>query len=149
MYQNYLNSKFQETEVETINRVIAQYEILGNYKYGETLYAKFIESNPSNVEVKYSYAMYCIKNRLKTAEEVLPQVEQYLSYNKDDMKVRLEYLLLLVATENEENCKKAWILLRDIIAKNSQSISNLIIGSYIFSDMLGKEDVGEKLAISA
>jgi hypothetical protein len=73
-YQNYLNSKFQETEVERINRIIAEYEVLGNFKYGESLYAKFIESNPSNVEVKYSYAMYCIKNRLKTAEEVLPDV---------------------------------------------------------------------------
>ncbi len=65
------------------------------------------------------------------------------------MKVRLEYLLLLVASESEENCKKAWVLLRDISAKNPHSVSNLIIGSFILSNMLGREDIGEKLNLSA
>jgi hypothetical protein len=57
-----------------------------------------VETDPSNSDIKYSYAMYCIKNKLKRPEEVLPLVEMYLSFNKEDMKVRLEYLLLLMAS---------------------------------------------------
>ena len=60
-----------------------------------------LEKDPTNADIKYSYAIYCVKNKLKKAEEILSLVEDYLAYHKDDLKVRLEYLLLLIASENE------------------------------------------------
>lgn len=66
-----------------------EYELLGNYQYGEGIFKKCMEAEPSNVGLKYSYSMYCLRNKLKKAEEILPFVEQYLSYNKEDQKVRL------------------------------------------------------------
>jgi len=35
---------------------------------------------------------------LKKAEEILPFVEDYLSFNKNDQNGRMEYLLLLIAS---------------------------------------------------
>lgn len=88
---------------------------MGDFQYGEKLYKNLVESHPSDADIKYSYAIYCIKNNLKRPEEALPFIEQYLSLNKDDLKVRLEYLLILMASEEEENCKKAWVFLRELI----------------------------------
>jgi hypothetical protein len=98
-----------------------------------------MEAEPSNVSLKYSYSMYCLRNRLKKAEEVLPYTEQYLSYNKDDQKVRLEYLLLLIASQNEENCRKAWVLLREILAIDPYDSKNLMLASFLFKDFLQQE----------
>ena len=93
--------------------------------------------------------MYCIKNKLKKAEEVLSLVEDYLSFHKDDSKVRLEYLLLLIASETEENCKKAWILLREIISASPEDVKNLVLASFLFNDCLKNESLGEKYQMLA
>jgi tetratricopeptide (TPR) repeat protein len=145
----YLEQEFKETTVERVERVIEEYQVLGDYKYGEKLYQSLINKNPSNVEIKYGYAIYCIQNKLKKAEDVLGYVEDYLSYNKDDLMVRREYLLLLVASESEQNCKKAWVLLRELIETNPEDISNLFLASFIFSEGLGMKKVGEKFALMA
>jgi hypothetical protein len=74
---------------------------LGNCQYGEAVLKKAMEADANNVGLKHTYAMYCLRNRLRRAEEVLPLVEQYLSFHKDDQQARLQYLLLLVATQSE------------------------------------------------
>lgn len=122
---------------------------MGNFSYGEDLLKKLIESEPTNVGLKYTYAMYCIKNNLKKAEDVLPFVEEYLSHNKNDQPVRMQYLLLLVASETEENCKKAWVLLREIIQTNPNDSRNLALASLIFKDYLNSEALGERYGFIA
>jgi hypothetical protein len=46
---------------------------------------------------------------------VIKLVEQYLSEDKNNEKVKFEYLLLLIGSEQEANCKKAWVLLREML----------------------------------
>jgi len=93
--------------------------------------------------------MFSIRNKLKRAQEILPFVEDYLSYNKSDQKVRLEYLLLLVASEAEENCKKAWVLLREIIKENPRTVSNLLLASFIFSEYLNLTEAADRYYVLA
>ena len=69
--KKYLESQVSETSIEKAERVIKEYQTLGNLKYGEQLYKNLLESDPSNADIKYSYAIYCIKNKLKKPEEVL------------------------------------------------------------------------------
>lgn len=53
------------------------------------MYKRFIDENPTNPEIKYNYSLYCIRNKLKKPEDTLPFLEEYLSFHKDDQKVRL------------------------------------------------------------
>jgi len=52
------------------------------------------------------------------------------------LKVRLQFLLLLIASENEDNCRKAWILIRELIEVNPDDSRNLILASFVFSELL-------------
>ena len=63
--------------------------MLGNFNYIESLFKKYYEAEPDNVSLKYESSIFCIKNKLKKPEEVLGFIEEYLSFNKDDQKVRL------------------------------------------------------------
>lgn len=100
-----------------------------------------MDAEPTNVGLKHAYAMYCLRNRLRRAEEVLPLVEQYLSFHKDDQQARLQYLLLLVATQSEDNWKKAWVLLREALALDPHHTTNLTLASFLFKDCLRQEEI--------
>lgn len=139
---HYLEEQFKENSSERVQRIIDEYQVLGDVKYGEKLLKNLVDNDASDVSIKYSYAMYCIKNKLKKAEDVLSLVEDYLSFNKDDGKVRLEYLLLLIASETEENCKKAWILLRELISSCPEDVKNLVLACFLFNDCLKNESLG-------
>jgi hypothetical protein len=103
----------------------------------------------ADVGLKLTYAMYCLRNGLRRPEEVLPLVEQYLSLHKDDLHARRSYMLLLLATQNEENCKKAWVLLREDLALDPQHTTNLTLASFLFRDCLRQEDVGSSFTARA
>ena len=64
----YLKDQLPETILEKIERVIEEYQILGDFKYGANLFKTMLERDPSNTGIKYSYAIYCVKNKLKKAE---------------------------------------------------------------------------------
>ena len=56
--------------------------------------------------------MFALKHRLRPVAEVLPYFEQYLSHHSDDGAALIQYVVLLVGSEGEDNCRKAWVLLR-------------------------------------
>lgn len=83
--EKYLEAEIKETRDERVKRVIEEYEVLADLKYGERLLKREIERDPSNADLKYSSAIYCVKNKLKQPEEVLSFIEEYLSSHKDDL----------------------------------------------------------------
>ena len=48
--------------------------MIENYHYGEWLYARSMEESPEDFELKFKYALFCIRNKLKTINEVFPQI---------------------------------------------------------------------------
>lgn len=139
----------QETPEERIARIVEEYEALGDSQYGEGILKKAMEAEAGNVGLKRTFAMYCLRNKLRRPDEVLPLLEQYLSYHKDDQQARLQYLLLLVATNSEDNCRRAWVLLREALALDPLHTTNLTLASFLFKDCLKQEEVGNYFAARA
>lgn len=63
-----MESQNGETILEKIDRIIEEYQILGDFNYGAKLFKTMLDNDPSNADIKYSYAIYCVKNKLKKAE---------------------------------------------------------------------------------
>lgn len=57
--------------------------------------------------------------------------------------------MLLIASESEENCKKAWVFLRELIAQNPKQITYLLIANLVFSDFLSSAEIAERFLFSA
>lgn len=112
---------------------------MGNFEYGQNMYKTDIARNPQNSALKYQYSMFCIRNGFNTVSEVLGWgfIEQYLESNKKDDSVRVEYVLLLIGSENPKLLKKAWVILREIINEHPTNNVYLLYAS-LLSDLLGK-----------
>ena len=58
-------------------------------------------------------------------------------------------MLLLIATQSEENWKKAWVLIREALAIDSQNAINLTLASFLFRDCLKQEEIGNSFSARA
>jgi hypothetical protein len=71
-----------------------------------------MDESPDDFELGFRYAIFCIKNDLKTINEVTFYIEVYLQNNKGNKKAQLTFILLAIANENSEMKARAWVILR-------------------------------------
>ncbi len=111
----YLQNYNKEEFVERMERILNQNQNCFNLAYGQKILKHFMEENSKLTEIKYQYAIYCLKNNLAKPEAVLPYFEEHLEYNKDSSELQFLYLLILVSSQDQAKVKKAWVLLRELI----------------------------------
>lgn len=65
--------------------------MVGNYGYGQEMYKNAIAKDPNNINLKYQYSMFCLKNALNPVAEVLGwgYIEQYLENNKNSKNAKI------------------------------------------------------------
>lgn len=128
---------------------MAEYEVLGLSAYGETLYQKQMTEDSSDVETKYRYAMFALKHRLRPVSEVLPYFEEYLSQHSGDDSALVQYVVLLVGTGAEESCRRAWVLLRELIEVDPTNLTHLYLAVLLFQDYLNQPKQAELFLLLA
>ena len=83
-------------------------------------------------ELKYQCAIYCLKNNTGNLETILPLFEEHLEHNKESSELQFLYLLILINSEVPENCRKAWIFLRELIENDQNNTQYLALASILF-----------------
>ena len=65
-----------------------------------------------------------------------------MQHHKEDQNAQLTYVLLLIASEEDKNLNRAWVILRELINADPKNVELLLFGA-VLMQVLGKED-GEK-----
>ena len=81
---------------------------------------------------------------MKSVKDVLSEgfVDLYMQHHKEDQNAQLTYVLLLIASEEDKNLNRAWVILRELINADPKNVELLLFGA-VLMQVLGKED-GEK-----
>lgn len=75
----------EETISERVRRAIREYELVQDVTAGERTIKKYIQEYPGLTELKYLYGIYCLKYNIKSTKEVLPFIEECLTFEKGSL----------------------------------------------------------------